>query len=198
MVPTAREVTPVQPRCDGRRWTPLEACAPGGSGSTPGRQAECRVWPSEAAIAAAAAFVALLVGTLVYLTDRDLARSALIPSALALPVHAVFGPLGLWLPSFTHAMAFSLLTAAVLGSGSRPGYGACAAWWAIDVLFELAQHPSLNALVADGISDLAGPSWAAQLFSNYALRGTFDVGDVIATTGGGTCCSGCLVLGSSL
>jgi hypothetical protein len=89
-------------------------------------------------------------------------------------------------------MAFSLLTAAVLGSGSRPAYGACAAWWAIDVLFELAQHPRLNALVADGISHLAGPSWVAQLFSDYALRGTFDVGDVIAATAGALAAAGVL------
>ena len=88
---------------------------------------------------------AFALGAAVYLTDRA-AHDA-----------AIFGVLGQWLPSFVHPLAFSLFTAAA-GNYRRP-YCACVAWWAVNVLFEFAQHPRVA-----------------------LMRGTFDAGDLVAVT----------------
>lgn len=111
------------------------------------------------AILVAAACSALATGLLVYVADR-----ASSPPALVLPIASkgwgpFFGLAGQWLPSFLHPFAFALLTAAARPRDASPAYGACFAWWAVNVLLEAGQHPRLR-----------------------LLQGTFDVGDVMAAT----------------
>ena len=128
--------------------------------------------------------LALGVGVLVYLTDRDPSRAALIPAVTALSQSHLFGAVGLWLPSFVHPFAFSLLTAGLQRPGGPPAYGACAMWWSINVGFELAQSPLLSTTLASGLRRSMWPAWLVDDLSNYAAHGTFDVADLIAATAG--------------
>jgi hypothetical protein len=128
--------------------------------------------------------VALAVGLLLYLVDRDPSRAALIPAAVALAGGNVFGAFGQWLPSFVHPFAFSLFTAATYPSRTAAGCGACVAWWAANVAFEVAQYPGINRVVAQVTEGVLGQSLPARLLSNYVVQGTFDANDLVAATAG--------------
>lgn len=128
--------------------------------------------------------LALGVGVLVYLTDRDPSRAALIPAVTVLSHSHLFGAVGLWLPSFVHPFAFSLFTAAVQPARRSPAYWACALWWAINVALEVAQAPNVSADVADMLAHLLGQTWLTTALSNFLLRGTYAVSDLAAATAG--------------
>jgi hypothetical protein len=128
--------------------------------------------------------LALAAGTLVYLTDRDPTRAALIPAIPALAGLGLFGGAGVWLPSFAHPFAFSLFTAALQPASRSPAYWACALWWAINVAFEIGQAPSVSAEVADMLPRFLGQTWLATTLSDYLLRGTCAVSDLVAATAG--------------
>jgi hypothetical protein len=130
--------------------------------------------------------LALGVGVLVYLTDRDPSRAVLVPAVAALSQSHLFGGAGLWLPSLVHPFAFSLFTAAVLSPRRSPAYWACAMWWAINVAFEVAQAPNVSAGVADVLPHLLGQTWLTDTIANYLLRGTCAVADIVAATAGAT------------
>lgn len=149
-----------------------------------GVSSSCRPWAGPSVQLAALGCLALAAGTLVYLTDRDPSRAALIPAIPVLAGLGLFGGLGAWLPSFVHPFAFSLLTAAVQCPRHSPAYWVCALWWAINVAFEVAQAPSVSAEVADVLPKLLGQSWLTDATSRYLLRGTFAVADLVATTAG--------------
>ena len=136
------------------------------------------------AVLVATGLVAMAVGILVYLTDRDPSHAALIPAIAALTGSSLFGVLGQWMPSFVHPFAFSLFTVATYPSRTSAGYRVCVAWWAVNVAFEVAQYPGINRAVAEAIEGVFGQSWPSRLLSNYVLRGAFDVGDLIAATAG--------------
>jgi hypothetical protein len=133
---------------------------------------------------AALGCLALAAGTLVYLTDRDPSRAALIPAIPVLAGLGLFGGPGAWLPSFVHPFAFSLFTAAVQSPRRSPAYWACAMWCAINVAFEVAQAPNVSVNVAEVLPQLLGQSWLTDTLSNYLLRGTFAVADLVAATAG--------------
>lgn len=135
---------------------------------------DCRRVVSLASIAC----LALALGLLVYLTDREPATAALIPSVSALAGLHLFGALGPWLPSFVHPFAFSLFTAAALPSGSAWRYHACVFWCAVNLVFEFGQHPQLGAPLAEALQGSFGASAPARWVSNYFLRGTFDGVDI--------------------
>lgn len=136
------------------------------------------------AILAISASLALALGAVVYLTDRDASRAMLIPATAAFAGGKVFGVLGQWLPSFVHAFAFSLFTAAVLAPRSAPRYGACLAWGAINVAFEVGQHPLVSASLADALQGPLGAMPMAQALARYFVQGTFDRGDIVAALSG--------------
>jgi hypothetical protein len=123
---------------------------------------------------------ALALGMVVYLVDRNPAHSLLAPGIAAHAGAPVFGALGGWLPSWAHAFAFSLFTAAALPVGRVPHYGACVAWGAINVAFELGQHPQVSPRLAQALSTGFWPPPVARPLAQYFLRGTFDVGDLVA------------------
>lgn len=129
---------------------------------------------------AAIGCLALALGLLVYLTERDIAGSALIPSVAALAGFQLFGALGPWLPSFVHPFAFSLFTAAALSPGSAWRYHACVFWCVVNLAFECGQYPLISAPLAKVLQGSFGPSSTARMVSNYFLRGTFDGGDIAA------------------
>ena len=150
------------------------------------REAACTraAWRCPTAQLVAAGALALALGALVYLADRNPTHAALIPTVPALAGLRLFGTAGAWLPSLVHPFAFSLFTAALAPPGARPAYWACAMWWAVNIAFEIAQAPGVNADVAEALSQLLGQTWLANALSNYLLRGTCDVADLVAATAG--------------
>lgn len=127
----------------------------------------------------------LLAGVLVYLLDRPPGSAWLVPSSWQ---HGAsrqwFGPFGQWLPSFTHAFAFSLLTALCLPRRRGTLVGACAAWAAIDTLAELGQHPALSPALAEALAHALGQGPLVAQTGRYFTRGVFDLGDVVAGLAG--------------
>lgn len=138
--------------------------------------------------------LALALGVLVYAADRGGAHAMLFPAFATLASGPMFGTIGPWLPSFVHPFAFSLLTAAAMQRSAAPAYGACAAWWAVNMAFEFAQHPQLSGPFADAVQGLFGQTWLSRALSNYALRGSFHVDDLAATTAGALAAGGVLAL----
>jgi hypothetical protein len=128
--------------------------------------------------------LALGVGALVYLADRDPSRAALVRALPEWSGARLFGALGLWLPSLVHPFAFSLFSAAVQSDRRSPAYWACALWWSINVAFELAQAPAVKEDAAAVLRQVHGDARLADALSNYLLRGTFDTADLIAATVG--------------
>lgn len=135
---------------------------------------------------------ALLIGMLLYATDRAASPPALLPLFALSTVGPLFGVAAQWLPSFIHPLAFGLLSAAAGPRSASPAYGACAAWWVVNVVFEIAQHPSIRVALADAVPSSLGRTWPMRLLANYLDHGTFDLLDIAAATAGGLCA--CLVL----
>jgi hypothetical protein len=134
--------------------------------------------------AMAAAGLSLAAGVLVYLLDRSAAHTALLPRLEGLPVRHVFGSFGQWLPSWAHVFGFSLLSAAALPWRTKPRYGVCAAWCAIDLAFEFGQQPLAKWPLAAAAEQWLGWTPLAQPLAAYFIHGTFDLADVAATVSG--------------
>jgi len=131
--------------------------------------------------------LALLLGLLVYLADRRAAGALLLPRFAALGSGPIFGVIAQWLPSFIHPFAFSLLSAAAMRqplAAPRTFYGACAFWWAVNLAFELAQHPRFSAPLADALQSGLGQGAVTAAISRYLLHGRFDWGDIAALSAG--------------
>jgi len=141
--------------------------------------------------------LALVVGILVYLTDRPGPVAARIPVLGALAGHHLFGDLGQWLPSFVHPFAFSLFTAAVLPRRSAWQYAACLGWGAVNLAFEVGQHPRFSAALAGALQTAFGSSPWVQRVANYFTLGTFDGGDIVAAVLGSLAAAAVLWLGRS-
>ena len=141
------------------------------------------------AVIAACALLALAAGVLVYWSDRDPARSTLIPAAAMLAGSVGFGVLGQWLPSFVHSLAFGLLTAVALPPRFMPRAAACASWAVLNIAFESGQHPR----VAAAWRTRFGDGWLGAYFE----RGTFDVGDIVAALLGAVVAIGVIVVSGS-
>lgn len=145
-------------------------------------------WGATSVLIAFAA-LALTAGVLVYAVDRHGPQVLPLAGVAASFTTPVFGVLGHWLPSFVHPFAFSLLSAAARPSTARtsamrPAYGACFAWWLVNVAFEAGQHPALRTTLAQLIDQLLGDSAPARWLANYFMLGTFDVFDIVAATAG--------------
>ena len=124
--------------------------------------------------------IVFAIGLLVYLTDRDPSKAALIPTVAWLSGSNVFGLVGGWLPSFAHTFAFSLFTAAALPERAAPRYGACIAWFAINLAFEIGQLPVVSARLAEALHGVLSALPFSRLLANYFVQGTFDFGDIVA------------------
>lgn len=127
------------------------------------------------------AFLALLVGTSVYLLDRDWATVQFLAPFVRLqgePAN-LFGVQGNSLPAFCHAYAFSLLLILALGRTRRACLVGPLAWFAIAAGLEILQAGYASSLLVS----LVGPQPDSPLvssLSSYALHGCFDPGDLIA------------------
>ena len=101
----------------------------------------------------------LAIGMLVYLLERPADSVLFLPAALSLfDGQTHLSPLlGGPLPSFLHGMAFSLMTAALLGPGPRKAALACAFWAAINILFEFSQHAVIAKFLGGGMAGTFDP-----------------------------------------
>jgi hypothetical protein len=130
------------------------------------------------------ATAALLAGVLLYLTDR--------PGGLGLMIHhdpiprlgSLFGSAGLWLPSFLHTFAFSLLTAAALPRRATWHFTSCLAWFAINAAFEIGQHPQVAPALTDALHTLFGSSAIGSWLQSYFVSGSFGFDDLAAAASG--------------
>lgn len=127
--------------------------------------------------------LALAVGILVYVIARPAGTIPYLPhfghfAPLPVPMSAAVGSL----PTFSHAVAFSLLLAALLGTSRRRQLFACAAWTSIELLFEVAQHPVARGWLFNRADSLIRMSPAIE---RYLQGSTFDVEDLLAAVLGG-------------
>ena len=106
-----------------------------------------------------ASIAVLAMGALVYSLERPADSVLFLPAALSLHDGQTYLPplLGGPLPSFLHSLAFSLMTAAMLGPGPRNAALACAAWAAINTLFEFSQYPLFANLTGVGMAGIFDP-----------------------------------------
>lgn len=142
--------------------------------------------------------IALAIGSLVYLTDRDGLHAVGIPAIPALAGAHLFGSIGLWLPSLVHPFAFSLFTAAVLPLRSAWRFGACAAWFALNAAFELGQHPAVRSDLGASIESVLGRTALGRTLSNYFVGGRFDRSDIVAAAIGALAAAGVLLVAQRL
>lgn len=136
----------------------------------------------------AVGLLALALGGLVYVADRDPVQHMLRLAGDTTPHGTLFGAAGGSLPSFAHALAFSLIAASFPTPVAGPRYGACAFWCVVNLAFELGQHPMLSHPLSVALRDASDALPAArsgfEALSVYFLRGTFDAGDIAATFAG--------------
>jgi hypothetical protein len=125
---------------------------------------------------------ALLLGSAVYLLDRDWADTMLLEPFIAYqrPTSAVFGVLGGFLPALLHAYAIPVLIIAALRPWPWTGPWVCLLWLAIASTLEWLQSDAAAAILfaADGLAD--DMPFLGYLKS-YAVQGQFDYLDLFAT-----------------
>lgn len=124
----------------------------------------------------------LVVGTLVYFTDR-LPEKIYFIQKLGLPTHVfqfsgrLFGSLGNYLPSFAHVFALILITAGMVIESKRGYLYVSLTWLFIDGVFELGQSDAFS--IAAWV-----PGWFETIpfFENtgaYFRSSTFDPLDML-------------------
>lgn len=113
------------------------------------------------------ALLSLLLGTLVYFTRP--AGALFLPADLSGSLPPLFGSLSGSLPSFTHALGFTLLGTLALGVSRRAAFSSAALWLTLEIAFEVGQHP----VVAAQLERLG-------LGLRYFRAGTFDPFDLTA------------------
>ncbi len=128
----------------------------------------------------ALALLLLTTGIMVYTIDRGGAAYFLPDWAAGHTGPAIFGPLGDYLPTFVHPLAFILITAAILRPWPRLLPAICATWFVIECLFEVAQMAPFDSRIAAAV-----PSWfdgvpVLRISADYFTRGTYDPLDILS------------------
>lgn len=142
--------------------------------------------PRSKIIQAAPAAIALLVGVIVYLLDRQTDSVYFMAHWMVLGENSrpFFGAIGNHLPTFVHVYAFILLTAIFVTQSRAYALSICIFWFIIDSVFEVAQITTFAQWIAKHI-----PYWFHKIpflenTSHYFLSGTFDVLDIFSITAG--------------
>lgn len=128
----------------------------------------------------AAGMIALFLGGLVYLMDRQPDRTYFIDVfAHGLSFYgqkpAVFGKIGYYLPSFLHVFSFSLMTAAFYAYSIKNAFCICFSWLSINCLFELGQFHGHH--LPDLIPDFHHIYFMENI-RGYFQNGSFCLGDI--------------------
>lgn len=105
-----------------------------------------------------------------------------MPQALRLDIpvprvlqHAT-GPL----PTFTHALAFALISSGLVSSRRRGGAVLCAALFLLESAFEVGQRADVSAWLTPRLPAWFDHVWLLANARSYFARGTFDPFDLAA------------------
>lgn len=136
-----------------------------------------------------AGVIVLSIGVFVYLLDRPSTSVYFVPDSWSFGagIPPVFGAIGSYLPTFAHTFAFILFTSALLEPWKWSAAAACAWWWLVDSLFEIAQSDAWAAGIASRV-----PGWFADwpLLNNvadYFIAGQFDLRDLASISAATGC-----------
>ena len=131
------------------------------------------------------AVAALLLGTAVYVLDRNWANSISLGIFVEYqwPRSAMFGALGGFLPALLHAYAISVLIIVALWPWPRTRIMGCLLWFTIASTLELLQSGVGDAWLTSLERPLGDLALVGYLKS-YAIHGRFDSLDLLATGGG--------------
>lgn len=125
------------------------------------------------------ALCAIAVGVAVYAFLRP-QPAAFLPAGWHRPFShdlpaAVMGGL----PTFVHALVMSLATVAVLAvRGDAARGGICTAWCAVEIVFEVAQHPRVGLPLLASLPSGLADTGALTALGNFVRTGTFDPLDI--------------------
>jgi hypothetical protein len=128
------------------------------------------------------AVAALLLGTTVYLLDRDWSSTVFLETFIAhqRPKSTVFGVLGGSLPSLLHAYAICALLVVALWPWPRTRPWICLLWFGLASFLECLQSDAAN-LWFVAHERLAGEMPLMASLKGYVLQGQFDGIDLLAT-----------------
>ena len=127
------------------------------------------------------AVAALLLGTAVYVLDRDWASSMLLAPFVGYqwPRSAVFGAFGGFLPALLHAYAICVLIIVALWPWPRIRAWVCLLWFIIALILEWLQSDAADVWFFAGDRLQSMPLLA--YLESYAMHGQFDNIDLLAT-----------------
>ena len=123
---------------------------------------------------------ALLVGGVIYLTDRPSESIYFLPvwhTSSSWQIN-LFGSIGNYLPTFLHTFAFILLTTVCLLPSKRMLILICTAWLVIDTLFEIAQSEPIAQWIAISLGNHFDGLPVLENLVPYFLNGVFDFSDI--------------------
>lgn len=130
---------------------------------------------------AASALAFLLLGTCVYILDRDWATAWFLAPLAGLQGEpaGLFGSVGFVLPAFCHAYAFSLLLILALGRTRRACLLGALAWFAVAAGLEFLQLAPMSARLQT-LAAWYTDSPVLGSIMMYAVHGRFDPYDLAA------------------
>ncbi len=128
------------------------------------------------------AVAALLLGTAVYLLDREWANSLLLGPFVGSqwPRFGVFGVFGGFLPALLHAYAICVLILVALWPWPRTRPWVCLLWFSIASTLEWLQSDAADAWFFAG-DRLPDNMPLLAYLESYAMQGQFDNIDLLAT-----------------
>ena len=126
----------------------------------------------------------LAAGLLLYWVARDVSHTLLIPRFDRLQAPGSLQAVAGWLPSLLHTLGFGLLTAAAVPPRPAWRLGAIGAWAAINLAFEIGQHPALSGPLAESLLGGPQPGLVSRALAGYFRHGRFDADDLAATLAG--------------
>lgn len=128
------------------------------------------------------AVTALLLGSAVYLLDRDWADTMLLAPFIAYqwPTSAVFGALGGFLPALVHAYAIPVLIIVALRPWPWTRPWVCLLWFTLALTLEWLQSDAAGPLFF-AAGRLPGDRPLLRYLESYAVHGQFDYIDLLAT-----------------
>jgi len=131
------------------------------------------------------AVAALLLGSAVYLLDRDWADTMLLAPFIAYqwPTSAAFGDFGGFLPALLHAYAIPVLIIVVLRPWTWTRPWVCILWFTIASTLEWLQSDATDSLLFSA-DTLPGEMPLLGYLERYAVQGQFDNFDLLATAVG--------------
>ena len=119
----------------------------------------------------------LVTGFVVYMIARSPTVVAFFPQAPSLAVllpsslRLLLGPV----PTFVHVLAFSMMSASIVGRTHKRRLFICGVWAVIEIAFELAQYPVISHWLQQCMAGSSMP-----YVHDYLVHGTFDYKDILA------------------